>query len=261
MKPETHIPLHPDDPNDFIMVSPQAGQVTDNFSYAELYNPRTGLAEHPISMQVVKAVQLIRSITGIPMNANSTYRNYIPSGGVNPASKSPHMLACAFDTSFLSNSETNEALYIAIREDFDNKGPLFQHLWEMGVRGFGSYDTFFHLDTLASEYYSFARANRTSVYKGQRYARWNNMKELMYQKPTLKFVDRDGTIALVEIGEEDTALVQTVKSVVGIVKGTVNELFDNEDQGKDFTARQGIYIVGTLLLLAVLGLLFSKQDH
>lgn len=260
MKPETHIPLHPDDPNQFVMVSSRDGQVTDNFSYAELYNPKTGLAGHPISLQVVEAVQFIRSVTGIPMNANSTYRNYIPSSGVNPASRSPHMLACAFDSSFLADGPTNEALYIAIREDFDNKGPLFQYLWDMGVRGFGSYDTFIHLDTLASEYYSFARTKRTSVHKGQRYARWNNMKELMYLRPSLKFVEQHGTIALVEVGEEEPAIVRTVKSVAGIVKGSLNELFDNDDQGRDFTARQGVYIVGTLLLLAILGLSFSKQD-
>lgn len=253
MKPTTHIPLHEQDPNTFIMVSQREGQVTENFSYNELHNPKTGLAAHPLSRQVVDAMQLIRTVAGVAMNANSTYRNYIPNNGVNPASKSPHMLACAFDSSFLSDTQTNQALYVAIREDFDKKGPLFQHLWAMGVRGFGSYDTFIHLDTVRSELYGDFRSKRRSVYQGKFYARWNNMKELYYQKATMKFVDQDGQLALVPIDTpQEVAIVRSVKKVAGVIKGTLNELFDNEDQGKDFTYRQGIWMTGAAIALLVI---------
>lgn len=262
MKPTTHIPLHDQDPNEFIIVSQREGQVTDNFSYSELHNPKTGLAEHPLSRQVVDAVQLIREVTGVAMNTNSTYRNYIPQNGINPASQSPHMLACAFDTSFLSDVYTNQTLYVAIRVDFDQKGPLFTHLWDMGVRGFGSYDTFIHLDTVRSELYAPFRAKRTSVYKGERYARWNNMKELYYQQATLKIVEQDGRLAVVPVDQpEEAQVVKTVKSVAGVIRGTLNELFDNEDQGSDFTDRQGVLLAGTALaILATAYVLSTKKN-
>lgn len=241
MKPKTHYQVREEDPNRYIMVSRSTGFVTDNFTMLELYNPKVGLKEHPLSMDVVDCLQLIRSFTGVPIRVNSTYRNYIPTDGVNPATTSPHMLAQAIDFSFMASKENSEKLYVAIREDFDRKGPLFQLLWEAGCRGFGSYDTFIHIDTVRSELYAPFKGKRGTYYRGEMYARWNNMKSLLYRK---------ADVVLTPAGElqpstesKDNPVVEEVKSVVGTVIGVMKEIFDNEDQGKDFNALHLVYLL------------------
>lgn len=250
MKPNTHYPVISTDPNKYLIIRPSSTRVTDNFTMAELYNPRTGLEEHPLSLDTVECMQLIRSATGVPIRPTSTYRNYIPTDGINPATISPHMLGQGIDFSFLGSREENESLYVAIREDFDRKGPLFQALWAHGCRGFGSYDTFIHLDTVRPELYAPFRAKRTTTYQGEHYARWNNMKTLLYRK-----ADRVITPAgeWQAISAEEHPVVAEVKNVVGTVTGTVKELFDNEDQGKDLQVLHLVYLtIAALLSMALL---------
>lgn len=249
MKPRTHYQVREDDPNRYMMVRPSTASVTDHFTMAELYNSRTGMEEHPLAMDVVECVEVLRSFIGVPIRINSTYRNYIPKDGVNPATTSPHMLGQAIDFSFLAPKEESEKLYVAIREDFDQKGPLFQALWAAGCRGFGSYDTFIHLDTVIPELYPPFRSKRSTTYQGQQYARWNNMKTLLYRTADL-VISPAGEL---QAGKEpDNAVVQEVKNVVGTISGVIREVFDNEDQGKDFNLLHLFYLLaGGGLIMAL----------
>lgn len=226
----------------------------------ELYNSRTGLEEHPLALDAVRCVQLVRSFTRVPIRINSTYRNYIPTDGIKPASTSPHMLGQAIDFSFLTSEEEAESLYVAIRDDFDRKGPLFQALWEEGCRGFGSYDTFIHLDTVRSELYEPFRAKRGATYQGALYARWNNMKTLLYRKADIEIAPSG---ELQETGKADHPVVAEVKHIAGTVSGMISEIFHNEDQGRDFNLLHAAYlaIVIILLLLGLLsGALFIRKS-
>lgn len=184
---DTYLPLHSEDPNTYTTVRGDSIRVGRYFKAKELYNPKTGLEEHPISITVVNCLDAIRSYFNIPIRVENiarpigrTYRNY-PSSG---AKVSAHHLGQAIDFNFLAEEAIAEELYLLIRDDFDNQGPLFVMLWDLGCRGFGSYDTFVHIDTVKAELYPDFAKKRNSRYQGQKYGRWNNMKVLKYEEPS-----------------------------------------------------------------------------
>lgn len=226
----TKIPLSPDDPNEMMLVHRgETGSITENFTEDELFNPKNGLDAHPLSMDTVRAVQHVRSYFGLPIRVTSTYRNYVPSGSgvVNAAQRSPHMLAQAIDFQFI-DTEKRPDLQVAIREDFASKGELWQQLWAMGVRGFGVYDSFIHLDTVKSELYADFRSKRTNTHEGQQYAYWNSMKELRYVSAT------------------GNKFIRQLKEQFGTVVGMGAELANGEDRGTDIEFKHILRIVGML---------------
>lgn len=237
---KTYYQVVEEDPNDYIMVTNSPEEVTPNFLQRELFNPKVGLSKHPLSIQVIECLQAVRDFTGIPIRVNSTYRNYIPMDGVSPASISPHMMAQAIDFSFIGAKEEVELLYVQIREDFDQKGILFQLLWDLGCRGFGSYDTFIHIDTTVSELYEPFRKKRTTSYQGNLYARWNKMKVLRY---------RTSDTAL-----EGNPISNAVDMVRGVVGGYAAEVMDAEDRGEDVNMENGLILGG---IIAVIVFLFA----
>ena len=93
------------------------------------------------------------------------------------------MTAQAIDFTFIGSSSVRNNLLINAREDFLNKGELWQLLWSNGVRGFGVYDSFIHIDTLRSEFYDWASAKRKRTYQGDIYATWNSQNRLRYLDP------------------------------------------------------------------------------
>ena len=234
---QTHYPISPQDDTVYLMVSNSEAQLRPNFKESELYNSRTGLPEHPIAEKIVDVVQFMRTQFEVPIHTTSSYRNYIPTSGINPATISPHMLAQALDFQFIADQATKDELYIQIRDDFDKKGPLFQALWEMGVRGFGSYDTFIHLDVVQSELYPAFSSKRKRKYQGKIYARWNSMKALRYRK-----------------AKGDNVITSAIKSAIGSVRGALAELENTEDQGDDISSRSlGYFFLLFLLGFSVIG--------
>lgn len=248
MSIKTHYPVRADDPNQFRMISDSDEAVTTNFTSKELYNPKAGLPEHPLALQVVYAVQIVRDYYGFAIRVNSTYRNYIPKDGVAPATISPHMMAMAIDFSFLVDKQTAQDLYMSMRDDFNNKGELFQLLWSAGVRGFGIYDTFVHIDVVVPELYPVFLKKRGTKYNGLHYAYWNKMKILRYKSPS-KSYGRAGQYVEVE---QSIEVIQTAEEAAGAVMGYVSEFFEAEDRGQDFTQGSMLYLVSTLLTILIL---------
>jgi hypothetical protein len=105
----------------------------------------------------------------------------------------------------------------------------------MGIRGFGSYDTFLHLDCVQSELYPVFAAKRTRRYQGKQYSRWNSMKTLrnLYVGPT-------------------NVVLDTILVTAGEIRGVFADLGNAEDRGKDIRAK---HIITIALVLAVAGAL------
>jgi hypothetical protein len=240
---QTYYQVSEEDSNDYIIVSDSPEQVAVNFKMSELYNSKTGLSQHPMGVRAIDCLQAVRNYFGVPIRVNSTYRNYIPVDGVSPASISPHMLAQAVDFSFIADREKANNLYIEIREDFDNKGELFHILWDLGCRGFGSYDTFIHLDTTISELYEPFRNKRTSKYMDSLYARWNKMKLLRYKTSTN------------EDSPPTNVVEDAVNTVKGVIEGYTEELLNPEDRGRDVTMKNSSILISIVVVVIVLFLL------
>jgi len=242
---KTYYPLADNDPNDYLIVSNSDAAVTENFIQKELFNPKANMNKHPLSVQVVECVQAVRDFTGTPIRINSAYRNYVPIGG---ASVSSHMLGQAIDFSFIAKKEEREALYISIRHDFENKGPLFEILWDLGCRGFGLYDSFIHLDTTVSELYPDFRKKRTKKHLSQRFAIWNKMK-LLRNRPVTN------TLAI-------NPVISIIETATGVVEGFIEEVMESEDRGADINAWNGgvfLTIIGGTVALMLLPFLLIKK--
>ena len=175
------------------------------------------------------------------------------------------MLAQAIDLRFAVDEKTAQNLYMHVRDDFDKKGALFHLLWDKGCRGFGSYDTFLHLDTTKAELYSPFKAKRTTSYRGQRFARWNKMKNLRYRRPIMNFVPNEmGQMEVRENQQDANILTEALNTASGVIRGYLAEIMDAEDRGLDMDFSNGLNlilaIIGILILSLLTGLLLFKPN-
>ena len=120
-------------------------QVTENFNMKELYsNSFNAPAEHFLDDRVIQALQYIRSASGVPIRVTSTYRTLAHNTLIGGAKKSQHMVGKAIDFQFVNNNAQELKRLHTLMKDED--GPLRRALWDLGVRGFGYYQTFAHID-------------------------------------------------------------------------------------------------------------------
>lgn len=183
--------IHPDDYNDFIMVSHHKIKVSDDFLQKEFYNPNTGLEEHPISVQLIECYQFLRTYFNRPVIPTSTYRNYVPKDP-DAVKHSTHQYAEAGDLKFrasridtASDEAINQEILLTIRADVQEQGEIFQGLFERGCRGIGVYDDILHIDTLPTEIYDYYRKRRNkNSFRGRFYGYWDSTKVLRLLEPT-----------------------------------------------------------------------------
>ena len=236
---DTFKPIHVDDFNRFVKTDGNdERQVVANFTLDEFYNSKIG-KPHWISLNIIECAQIIRDWAGVPTEVNSSYRDYVPTGG---ATYSPHMMGEALDLDFFE-SNMEEELLVRIRDDFDAKGELFQRLWAAGCRGFGVYDGFVHIDTVPVELYAPFRAKRTMEYRGSKFAYWNKQKRL-----------RNVTIAY---GESTEVVVQPSipDKIGGIVDGLVEEIRNDEDGIESWLAwlMAALFVFSSIALTILIG--------
>lgn len=120
-------------------------QLKPNFKESEFYSKCSNAPQvHKLDYILPNAVQYIRDYYNIPIEITSTLRTEscnVLAGGV---SNSMHLYGKAIDFQFAQfNQETLKKIYI----DFANRGELYKNLREIGINGFGFYNTFIHLDT------------------------------------------------------------------------------------------------------------------
>ena len=88
-------------------------------------------------------VQAVRSHFGVPIQVTSTYRTLLGNELVNGASTSQHLTGNAIDFKFVNNHDYySQMMY----DDFVCKGQLYQELVSLGLKGIGTYKTFWHFD-------------------------------------------------------------------------------------------------------------------
>ncbi|MEM1124162.1 MAG: D-Ala-D-Ala carboxypeptidase family metallohydrolase [Bacteroidota bacterium] len=259
---KTHIPLHPNDPTNIILVRNVSDLLTPNFKQSEFFQPLNGLSEHPIAMELVEAAQFLRTYFGIPIKITSSYRNYVPDGGVK---RSVHMLGQAIDLTFLAVQNQKDDIFIQLRYDFDQRGPVFQELWRIGIRGFGSYDTFLHLDAGKPMYYDFLAAKAGNSFAGEKYRRWNRMSVLKNRRPsTVVAPTRPSTNTDVGVDNQPLPVVSYEPPATNVVSEAyetvkqfgVDYFYGSEDgYAADLDQRKRFYL--NTILLGVLAIIMA----
>ena len=132
--------------------------ISKNFKSNELYS-NCEVSEHLLSKRLVDALQYIRDVYDTPIVVTSTYRTEECNAEITGSSKtSQHIEFNAIDFKFV----TRDAQTLFLTE-LQEKGCIFTQLLNMGVRGFGGYNSHFHIDTRESGGKSFA---------GMSYASW-----------------------------------------------------------------------------------------
>ena len=164
-----------------IDIYPSGEKVAENFTMNEFYCKSVNAPlTHPFDNVLIEAAQSIRDEYAAPVTITSTYRTLLGNLAAGGKSGSLHLTGEAMDFKMSPDKLTE------LKEDIRKKGKQFKKLRLLGIRGFGLYPTFVHLDTRGEEY---PAANTDS--KGS-FAFWDMEKktaiELDEDKPQKKIV-------------------------------------------------------------------------
>lgn len=120
-------------------------QIRPNFSEGELYSGSWDAPDsHPLSNVTLDGAQAIRSFFDAPFQATSTWRSWAHNIalGSNPTT-TQHATGGAID---LQPTQDRDLYLQAFYNDMACKGPLYQELKAIGIKGIGIYNTFIHID-------------------------------------------------------------------------------------------------------------------
>jgi len=116
--------------------------ITANFSERELFSKAPGVQEHNLSDTTINGIQIIREFFGAPIYITSTFRPVWYNRSIGSTDTSQHVQQTALDFTF-----RDAKLQAAYNHDIETRGPLYQKLKAAGIRGFGLYRTFGHIDS------------------------------------------------------------------------------------------------------------------
>ena len=133
-----------------MLVSNVNTPVTPNFTQAELYSKSPDAPSvHFLDDRAIEALQYIRELSNSPIRVTSTYRTPEFNPLIGGSSRSQHLAGKAIDFQWYSD---NDAELKRLKGEFLKEGSLLrENLFQMGVRGFGFYETFVHLDVRDSQ--------------------------------------------------------------------------------------------------------------
>ena len=127
-------------------ISSSNQMVSENFVMKEFYSKSSDAPNsHYLDEQLINAAQAIRTWSGVPVRITSSYRTQTHNDGLTGASKSSqHLVGRAIDLQFVQ-----ENVYWIQELGYQMKygGDLAELLSEIGITGYGYYDTFVHIDT------------------------------------------------------------------------------------------------------------------
>ena len=127
-----------------ILTKGNKNKVSENFTENEFFSKSSDIGNtHYFDENLILAAQLLRTHFNTPMRVNSSYRTIKHNNSVGGAKSSQHLLGTAVDLSFINN----ENALLTVHQEILNKGALYDRLKQLGINGFGLYDTFVHLDT------------------------------------------------------------------------------------------------------------------
>jgi hypothetical protein len=127
-------------------------KVSANFTEAEYFTKSSDFRgdSHNVSDSIIEAFQYLRTFTGVAWKITSTGRTEAHNKSVGGATASKHLIfhpeVVAADGQ-PSSSSGRAAILKQISDDILNKGAIYNQLVSLGIRGFGLYDSFIHLDS------------------------------------------------------------------------------------------------------------------
>ena len=123
-----------------------------NFRESEFYSTsKDAPASHPLRSELVEAVQFLRDYYKVPWRVTSTFRTkaheigICQKLGIKFLTNSQHLVGRAIDSQPVADPH-GEILSDLTWQFTAKQGPVYDGLRDIGINGFGIYDTFIHLD-------------------------------------------------------------------------------------------------------------------
>jgi hypothetical protein len=122
-------------------------KVTSNFTEAEYFAASFGIKENEFDFSpiTVSGVQIIRDYFGVPMKLTATKRSIAHELSKGRSGDGQHPKGNATDFVFLGPQA--EQTLLKYHQEILNQGELFKRLRQAGIKGFGLYDNFNHIDS------------------------------------------------------------------------------------------------------------------
>lgn len=112
---------------------------------SEFYSKSPDAPEsHYLDDKLVEAAQFLRTWSGVPVRITSSLRTESHNASVGGARSSMHLQGKAIDLQFM---EQNDMYLSELQHQIKHGGYVADELWTIGIRAFGHYETFAHLDT------------------------------------------------------------------------------------------------------------------
>lgn len=131
----------------FVPIENTPTAISDNFQSSEFFSACIDFNDefHFLDERLIVGIQAIRSHYNQPIKIISSYRHYDCNLAAGGATYSRHKDAKALDWMFVGRNARSK--YYEFTDDVVNRTGIFPTLLEMGIRGFGSYNNSFHIDT------------------------------------------------------------------------------------------------------------------
>lgn len=111
--------------------------IIPHFKESEFFG-RTTAQSHYLDDRLIQAAAYLRQVYGVPVTITSTYRSPEYNALIGGSKNSQHLKGKAIDLQFEKQN--------LFHEDIANRGPHYRYLRAMGIKGFGLYQNFTHLD-------------------------------------------------------------------------------------------------------------------
>ncbi len=224
------------------LISRYGNRQFGNFNEQDLYSGCSDAPdEHYLSDALIDALNFLWKYygTAIEISARGGYRTQSCNAAAGGAEKSQHLLGRAVDV----NWKENETAIIAhLNNDIRNEGIVFQSLLDLGIRGFGLYNTFIHIDARVSE----GKQN----YNGIKYAFFDQSTWINSIDPPVF----DGNVQD-QIDKVDSNIFDKIKGFPKAVVNFIKQIFNtNVEDG--FINYGGIIGFVSRLLAIILMILF-----
>lgn len=223
-------------------------QLSENFQEREFYSKSTTApSSHGIDSRLVDVAQYVRDIAG-PTRITSSVR--FPGGdeySANSQHSESNRKALDLGWGALLGTERGGQIAEVFHKEILNRGPVFQKLFSLGVRGFGLYDHFIHLDV---------RTNGVgkSQYNGIPFAFWDfRTNPVSYEEVDIENPP-SGEIVILGGGAPVKRKTDFFQSFLNLFKRTIRSYEDEEDMA--FTNKPIHYVaaIGTVIgIVALIG--------
>jgi len=137
-------------------------KITANFSEAEIFRASYGVEGQSFFMdeKVLTGGQIIRDYFNHPSSVNSSKRTKQHELLMGRSGRSQHTLGRAMDYDYPTE------ILLKYHKEILNQGVLYDKLIDAGIRGFGLYDGFIHIDSRPTEGVAFWDVRVTTKKKG-----------------------------------------------------------------------------------------------